>query len=364
MSSYTRIFTIARHRIIKLAVVLFAASLLQLPDQIFAAENNSATILLYHHVAVDTPPSTTISPDDFRAHLEYLRNNEFNVLPLNEIVESLRQQQSIPDKSVAITFDDGYLSIYETAFPMLQEFGMPFTLFVSTDPIDQGLSNYMSWQQIREMSDAGVIIANHLLSHPHMLERLANESDEERLARIRGELLQAEALIEEHTAQNHRYLAYTYGEFDLPIKDMLAAENFTGFAQNSGAIGWDSDFLALPRFPLASIYANLDTARIKMDSLAFSAELVEPLSPVTRDTSPAVTLRFNDGDYNRSQIGCFANSQAMNLDWLDREQGLVRISTEQQFSSRRWRYLCTAPAPGSNRYYWYSVQWINPDKPE
>lgn len=332
-------------------------------DAALAADNNSATILLYHHVATDTPPSTTISPGDFQAHLEYLRDNDFKVLPLDEIIESLRDELPIPDKSVAITFDDGYLSIYETAFPMLQEFGMPFTLFVSTDPIDQGLANYMGWAQIREMSDAGVLIANHMVTHPYMLTRNQDESDADWLARQRAELLQAEALIEEHTGQQHRYLAYPYGEFNPAIKSMLADEGFTGFAQNSGAVGRDSDFLALPRYPLASIYANLDTARIKLDSLAFSAELVEPLSPVTREQSPSVTLRFNEGAYNLEQIGCFANSQAMDLEWLDRSQGLLRISTEQVFNGRRWRYICTAPAPGSSRFYWYSVQWINPDKP-
>ncbi len=327
------------------------------------ANESSATILLYHHVALDTPPSTTISPADFRAHLEYLRDNEFNVMPLDEIVESLRRKDVLPDKAVAITFDDGYLSIYETAFPMLQEFDMPFTLFLSTGPIDQGLSNYMSWPQIKEMSDAGVIIANHMVSHPYMLERLDDESDTQWLTRQREELLAAEDRIEEQTGQKLGYLAYPYGEFDLVIKDMLAEEGFTGFAQNSGAIGWDSDFLALPRYPLASIYANLETARIKLDSLAFSVELVEPLSPITRDASPEVTLRFHDGAYNRSQIGCFANSQAMTLEWINRDDGVLHISTAETFNGRRWRYICTAPAPGSNRFYWYSVQWINPDKP-
>jgi len=74
-------------------------------------------------------------------------------------------------------------------------------------------------------------------------------------------------------------------------------------------------------------------------------------------------LRFHDGAYNRSQIGCFANSQAMTLEWINRDDGVLHISTAETFNGRRWRYICTAPAPGSNRFYWYSVQWINPDKP-
>jgi len=324
-----------------------------------AAEHG--VIVLYHHVADDTPPSTTISPSDFRRHLEFLRDNEFNVMPLDEMVESLRNQMEVPDKSVAITFDDGYISIYREAFPLLKSFGFPFAVFLSTQPINDEQYGYMSWDQIREMADAGVVIANHMIDHPYMLERLQDESESAWLARLRNEMLLAEQDIQMHTGQSHRYLAYPYGEFDLSIKAMLAAEEFTGLAQNSGAVGFRSDFLALPRYPLASIYANLDTASTKFESLAFNVIAQTPENPVTRSSSPEVTLQFGPGDYSIDQIGCFANSQPIPMTWIDKANGLVELKPDQQFSSRRWRYLCTAPLPGSGRYFWYSIQWIRPD---
>lgn len=321
---------------------------------------DSAVITLYHHVASDTPPSTSISPSDFRAHLDYLKNNGFNVIGLDTMIDSIRNHRPLPDKAVVITFDDGYESIYSTAFPMLREYGYPFTLFLSTGPIDQGLGNYMTWEQIREMADAGVIIANHMVEHPYMLEREPGESERQWVERRRQELLTAEQRILEETGQSHHFLAYPYGEFDVALKEMLAEEDFIGLAQNSGAVGYHSDLLALPRYPLASIYANLDTAATKLESLAFNVSLVEPLSPVTSSESPSVTLQFEPGEYRFSQIGCFANSQPLRLQWLDQEQGLLKLDPQEQFSGRRWRYICTAPQPGSGRYYWYSVQWINP----
>lgn len=327
-------------------------------DNSLAAEHG--VITAYHHVADDTPPSTTISPENFRGHLEYLRDNNFNVIALKDMVESLRNGEALPDKAVAITFDDGYISIFETAFPMLQEFGYPFTLFLSTGPIDQNMGNYMNWEQIREMSDAGVMIANHMVEHPYMLERSAGTSDAEWIAALRQELLAAEATIERETGQSHRYLAYPYGEFNPAIKSMLAEEGFTGLAQNSGAIGFHSDFLALPRFPLASIYANLNTASTKFATKSFNVSIQEPYSPVTTTRSPSVILDFEPGAYNFSQIGCFADSESLNMNWLNREEGIVELAPEREFSGRRWRYICTAPDPGSNRYFWYSVQWIYP----
>jgi len=336
---------------------LITSILLAASGSLAAAQ--SAVILLYHHVAEDTPPSTSISPADFDAHLRYLRDNDFNVIALDHMLDSLRSGQSLPEKAVVISFDDGYSSIFDEAFPMLQAYDYPFTLFLSTEPIDDGLSNYMTWDQVREMSDAGVIIANHMVDHPYMLEVGENESDSQRLTRLREDLLKAEQRIEQETGQSYRYLAYPYGEYDPAIKLLLQELDFVGLAQNSGAVGPESDFLALPRFPLASIYANLDTASTKFSTLPFSVTQLRPDSPITASRNPSVTLKFEKGNYNFSQIGCFANSKPIPMNWIDREQGVLELNPEESYSGRRWRYICTAPDPDSNRYYWYSVQWIN-----
>ena len=338
---------------------LITSTLLLVSSSSMAAD--SAVILLYHHVAEDTPPSTSISPANFDAHLRYLRDNDFNVIALDRMIDSLRSGQSLPEKSVVITFDDGYSSIFDEAFPMLESYGYPFTLFLSTQPIDDGLSNYMTWDQIRQMSAADVIIANHMVDHPYMLELKDNESDSQRLTRLQEDLLKAEQRIEQETGQSHRYLAYPYGEYDPAIKSLLEELDFVGLAQNSGAVGPASDFLALPRFPLASIYANLDTASTKFATLPFTVTQVRPNSPVTSDRSPSAVLKFEDGNYNLSQIGCFANSKPIPMTWLDREQGLLELTPQERYAGRRWRYICTAPDPDSNRYYWYSMQWINLD---
>ena len=324
-----------------------------------AAEHG--VILLYHHVATDTPPSTSISPTDFRAQLEYLRDNDFSVIGLDTLIEALRNGKPVPDRAVAITFDDGYASIYSEAFPMLQSFGYPFTLFLSTDPINRSQANYMTWEQVRELSDAGVVIANHLIEHPYMLTRQEGETDQQWLQRQRVEILTAEETIANQTGQSHRYLAYPYGEFDPAIKSLLGELNFVGLAQNSGAVGYNSDFLALPRYPLASIYADLDSARTKLDTKAFNVSLLSPASPVTTVRNPPVTLQFDPGDYKLDQIGCFANSEPIPMTWLDKENGLVELRPDQEYPGRRWRYICTAPDPQSRRYYWYSVQWIKLD---
>lgn len=344
---------------------------LLLSSALFSAENAdvrvdesgmgavSAVILVYHHVATDTPPSTTIAPDTFRGHMDYLRDNDFTVIGLDQLIASVQQGTELPDKAIVISFDDGYESIYTTAFPMLQEYQFPFTLFVSTEPINNRQRNYMNWDQITEMSDAGVLVANHMVTHPYMTEKLEGESDEEQLLRLQDELLSAETDIEAHTGQHHKILAYPYGEYTADIKTMIDKFGYVGIAQNSGAVGPDSDLLALPRFPVAGIYANLDSAKTKFETLAFRVELVEPLSPLTTERNPRAVLKFSPGNYNADQLGCFANGQAMPMNWIDKAEGLLELVAEEEYSGRRWRYICTAPHKDSGRYYWYSVQWIN-----
>ena len=342
----------------KKALLFYFASLVSATSVIAA---NDAAIVLYHHVATDTPASTSLSPDQFRAHLEFIRDNDIEVIALDALVAAIAANQPLPDKTVSITFDDGYLSIYTEAFPMLTEFGFPFTVFISTGPIDREQRNYMNWDQIRELSEAGVIIANHMVEHPYMLEKLPSQDQATWLAVQREELLLAQDRIKSETGQDHKLFAYPYWEYNEEITDMLDEIGFVGFAQNSGAVNSTSDMTTLPRFPLASIYANLETARTKFLSKAFNVSLLAPSTPVTSSNQPGATLQFSPGDYSLAQIGCFYDGEAMALNWIDAEKGIVEISPTKPASGRRWRYICTAPDPNSNRFFWYSVQFINPE---
>lgn len=320
-----------------------------------AAEH--ATITLYHHVSESTPASTSISPVNFRAHLDHLRDDGFTVLPLPALLSALQERRQIPDKSMAITFDDGYISIFDTAFPILQEYDFPFTVFINTQPLNDRMSGYMSWEQVKALSDAGVTIANHMENHPHMVDTQVGEDTSARDTRLRDELLRAQARIEQETGQNHKFIAYPYGEYDLANKAMLNSLGFMGIGQQSGAVGFDSDFLALPRFPFGGNYTDLNDFKQKVQTLSFHMLSVDPDSQMTDQRNPSVTLQFAPGDFNFRQIGCFAGGQPMQMQWLDQERGLVQISTELTFNSRRYRYLCTAPMRGTNRYFWYSKDW-------
>ncbi|MDO9519199.1 MAG: polysaccharide deacetylase family protein [Pseudohongiella sp.] len=316
-----------------------------------------AVITIYHHVSDSTPRSTSLTPEELRIQMQYLQDNNFEVWPLDRLIAALQNKEPLPEKTAALTFDDAYISIYDTGWPMLQEFGFPMTLFVSTQPINDNQRGYMNWDQIREMAEGGVIIANHMVHHPHMVDALPGESNEDRLARLRAELLEAQEDIRTETGQDHKIMAYPYGEFDDDITAIIEELGYVALAQNSGAVGYYSDFTALPRYPLAASFADIESASTKLNSLAFQVLEHSPRTPGTDSKNPAVTLRLA-GDFNVSQLGCYANGQRMELEWIDREAVHFRIQPAQEFQMRRFGYICTAPKRGTNRYYWFNKLWI------
>lgn len=324
---------------------------------------SQAVILQYHHISTATPPVTSTSPEDFRRHMDYLAENGFTILPLPEILDVLRQGGTLPDYTAAITFDDGYLSVYTEAFPLLRERGWPFTVFVTTGLLESNPNLYANWAQINEMADAGATIANHTVSHPYFLERLPGEDEVAWRRRISNEITQAEQSIMQRTGQNHRLLAYPYGEFDPDIEELVSELGYTGIAQHSGPINAASNFTALPRFPFSGIYVSMNTFPNKVKSLAFTLDAISPDSPITRERSPSATIDFSAGTPGLNQLACYNNNETIVVESLNADEAVYRVDSTVENRSRRFRYNCTAPG-ADGRYYWYSIPWINPAIPE
>lgn len=318
----------------------------------------SAVILMYHHVSTSTPRVTSVNADEFREHLEYLRDNRFTVLPLEDIVTALRNGEPLPDRSAAITFDDGYRNNYDTAYPMLREFGFPFTLFISSGLVGSNANLYLNWDQIREMSANGVTIANHGISHLYLLARQDGEDEAAWLQRIEHEIVTAEETIQAETGQSHKLFAYPYGEYDRTIQTLVENLGFVGLGQHSGPVSARSDFTALPRFPFSGIYAAMDTYAVKVQSLAFDVSLLAPETPVTSERRPQAVLDF-DGDYRFDALNCFNNNERMEVSVENAEEQQYRVTPLSDNTARRFRYNCTAPAR-EGRFYWYTVTWVNP----
>lgn len=323
-----------------------------------AIASDNGVILVYHHVSADTPASTSVSPETFREHLEYLSKHHV-VIPLADMVTALSNNQPLPDKAVSITFDDGHLDILQQGHPLLKEFNFPYTIFVNPELVGVR-PKQLNWDQLRTMQQEGATIANHSLSHQHLLKRKNGESQQAWLARQLTDIDKAEAVLREKLGSEHKMVAYPYGEYNLALKEALREKGYVGFGQHSGAIASFSDFGALPRFAAAGIYANLKTLSVKLNSLAMPVVSVAIPDPEVAHNAPPPeqALTLSPTDLRIGQLNCFFNGRGMQI---RRAENTVLLTLTSTLPPGRTRINCTAPSKTqSGRYYWYSQPWFVP----
>lgn len=133
-----------------------------------------AVVFMYHRFGNEKYPSTNITKDQFKAQLAYLYKHNYNVLKLSSVINLLKQNQDLPPKTVVLTIDDAYKSVYTTAFDILKKYNYKCTVFVNTRPIDLRSKAYMSWEEIKEMQKYGIEFSNHSYSHPYLLQKKIN----------------------------------------------------------------------------------------------------------------------------------------------------------------------------------------------
>lgn len=313
---------------------------------------DSAVILMYHRFGEDQFPITNVRIEQFETHIAALTEGPYTVLPVAEIVESLRAGRSLPDRTVGITIDDAYLSVYTEAFPRLKAAGLPFTLFVATGAVDRKSPAYLSWDQVREMRDAGNDIGAHTASHLHMADASATQNRAEMrqsLKRFKAELGEAPVLF-----------AYPYGEAGTAVWDVVREFGFaTAFGQHSGAVHATSEPYYLPRFALNETYSDMESFTLRIDARALPVEDVTPEDPDLRDRNPPL-VGFTVGSSIRSLRGlaCYHSQFGkVNVETLGTHRAEIRFP--EALRPGRTRLNCTKPA-GQGRWYWYGTQFYVP----
>lgn len=323
-----------------------------------AAANVFAVVVLqYHHVDNKTPPSTSISSELFEKHLAFIEENGYQVWSLVDVISHLKASKPIPDKVVSITFDDAYESIYQAAYPLLKKRQWPFTVFVATEPVENRLNTFISWAELREMSDYGATIANHTHSHAHLVRRNSEETEAEWLERVRDEITLAERLIQQHVGKAEKLFAYPYGEYTKEIRTLLTDLGYTAFGQQSGAIGPGMAMTALPRFPMTDRFGAMAQFETKIASLPMATKTVKPDVKIVMgdELAEGLNIQFT-AKYNA--ISCFFEGKPLELKQSNNE---VLIKQMPDLPVGRSRINCTAASEQKQRFHWFSHAWIKPN---
>lgn len=314
-------------------------------------------ILQYHHVDASTPRSTSVSPAEFREHMDYLKDAGFQVLDLAQALADIKEGVALPEKAVAITFDDAYRNIYQNGFPILKEHGFPFTVFINTGPIEQRHRNFLTWQQMQEMQQSGGMFANHTVSHPYMLRLEEGETTEQWQQRMTDEVNTVEQLLVEKLGQSPKMLAYPYGESNQQIREQMAELGMIAFGQQSGVVSGHSDFTNLPRFPAAGNYAKLSTLKTKLNAQPMPLVSYQDGGDFAGNEPVSMTLNFKEGHYRLQELSCYVSGQGRAaLAWQN--ETTLTVTANDAFPIGRGRINCTMPDETGRHYYWFSNVWI------
>ncbi|SDL52024.1 Polysaccharide deacetylase [Geoalkalibacter ferrihydriticus] len=331
----------------------------------FDAWADEANVFVYHRFGDDRHPSTNVSLEVFRGQLELLRDGDYSVLALGEVVRRLRAGRSLPTRTVVITIDDAYDSFGTGGLPLLREFGYPATLFVNTDSV--GRPGYLDWDDLRRMRDAGIEIGNHSAAHAHMAAPAAKEDRSAWRERMRDDLVRAQQALTAQLGDEPRLFAYPYGEFSRDLIELVRELGFhAAAAQHSGVVSSHSDLFALPRFPMGGPFATVEGFGDKMRMKALPVILTEPDDPILEgENPPRLTLQIDpQGAADLSQLNFFVRGRAQSDVVFDQENpGVVRVRADEPLNARRTSYTLTAPGK-TGGWHWYSFLWIRPDVPE
>ena len=331
-----------------LVVILFICA-----TQVRAGD--SLNILVYHHVATDTPASTSVSPEQFAQHLDALIAGPFEVVNLAWALETIQAGQPLPDHAVAITFDDGYANIFDNALPLLYARNLPFTVFVTTDPIDRHFGDMMDWDMLRTLKTQGGTVANHSVDHDYFIRHAS--LDGEWLAKTYQNIETAQTRLEAELGDVPRWFAYPYGEYNNRLKALLQKNGWIAFGQQSGGVAQFSDFQALPRFSAGGSYADWASLSVKLLSKPLPAAYTELPDPIPLLNPPELRVRLLEPLPGDQLLNCFVNGTWQAAKTLNARN--FSLQPRLPLPPGRSRYNCTYGLPDGS-HYWFSHQWLLP----
>ena len=310
---------------------------------------------MYHRFDEKKYPSTNIQLDVFKEQLKIIENQDIRFIHPKNFKEDLSINKK--ERKVLLTIDDGLLSFYENAWPILREKKIPFILFVNTREV--GSFNYMNWDQILEIHKTNLAeIGNH--SHSH--EYLVDESAEI----IKNDILKSIEIFKKKLGKNSDFFSYPFGEYSEEFKKIIKDLGFNyAFGQHSGVIDETKDLWELPRFPINEKYGELNRFKTLMKTLPLKYKTILPEDKYLLQSKnpPSVKIFFEENINNLEQINCFSNegNKWRNSKISFIEKNILKIDIMEKFVGERGRINCSLKEI-DGFWRWLGIQFVISDK--
>lgn len=202
--------------VLALISVLFSSNL-------FADNDINIPILCYHNFNPITPGSMNMTPEKFESEIKWLKDNGFTIIPLKEAVEYLQgKRNSLPPKSIVVTADDGWQSVYTYMYPIVRKYNIPVTLFIYPGTISEG-KHAMTWNELKELQKTGLFdIQSHTYTHPNFKQERKVRSQTSYEKFVKNELATSKKILEEKLNIQISFLAWPFGIYDSYLEQEAA----------------------------------------------------------------------------------------------------------------------------------------------
>jgi peptidoglycan/xylan/chitin deacetylase (PgdA/CDA1 family) len=228
-------------------------------------------ILIYHQVGVDFGREMEVSTEAFAEHIDWMQANG-EIVDLETAIE--RRGEPDADKLFVLTFDDGFEDVYDNAFPLMKERDIPFTLYLTTRPIETGEpidprypgAKPLTWDQVNEMAATGLVTAG-AHTHTHLNLRSAT------VDQIADELDTSNELIFKRTGISPRHFTYPWGWWSEAAHRAVSSSYESATLGSGSPLSDSTDIHCLSRVPLQ----RTDGARLALFKLRFGGRTEDQL---------------------------------------------------------------------------------------
>lgn len=206
-------------------------------------------ILTYHSID-DSNSVVSTSPRAFKEQMHRLSETGYHSWPLSRLVDAMNQGEPFPEKTLVLTFDDGYKNVYTEAFPVLKRYGFSATVFLVTEYC--GKDNdwpghapsierrpLLSWSEIKEMHQGAIEFGAHTSSHPDLTKVPITEAEHE--------IIESKTRIRDHLGVSVHTFAYPYGKYNSRVKEVVRKHFRAACSVQLGRVKTSCDPYALRR---------------------------------------------------------------------------------------------------------------------
>lgn len=251
-------------------------------------------------------PDTEITPAAFEAQMKELKDKGITVIGMQDFLAWKRSEKNIPPRCAVLTFDDGWKSQYEVAWPILKKYGYPVTLFIYTEGVRGGRfggGEAMTWEMLSEMRDAGADIEAHSATHQDLrkpYDKVAKKKLDpaEYEQWLQSEIVAPKQLLEQKLGIKVNCFAVPYGFYNEHIKEVARNAGYDAiFTVYGQALPFNSSLDNLGRYLIEANKPKVFENAIKMIGTSTGgATAVAEVGAANLSTQPA------DGETVRTAI--------------------------------------------------------------